>query len=74
MNKIRLWDEGITSNQRITVRSDDCPLNDISLPVDRSRPLAFPGTPMLLISGWVGLAFYRKWQPKPKAKSGSPVP
>jgi hypothetical protein len=67
MKKISLWDEGISSNQRITVRADDFPLNDVSLPIDSSQPLAFPGTPVLLISGLVGLAFYRKWQPTPKS-------
>ena len=67
MKKISLWDEGISSNQRITVRADDFPLSDVSLPMDSSQPLACPGAPVLLISGLVGLAFYRKRQSKPES-------
>jgi hypothetical protein len=55
------------SNQRITVHAEDFPLDDVSLPIESSQPLAFPGAPVLLISGLVGLAFYRKGQPKPKS-------
>lgn len=67
MQKIRLWDEGISANQRITVRTDDFPFNEVCLPIDGSQPLALPGTPVLLISGLVGLAFYWKRQPKPQS-------
>ena len=67
MKKIILWDEGISSDQEITVGADDFPLNKVSLPSDSSQPLAFPGAPVLLIPGLVGQAFYRKWQPKPKS-------
>ncbi len=74
MKKISLWDEGISADQRITACTDDFPLNDISLPIDSSQSLACPGAPLLLISGLVGLAFYRKRQPTPKAQSRLPVP
>ena len=67
MKKISLWDEGISSDQRITIHADDFPLNDVSLSTDRSQPLAFPGASVFLTSGLVGLAFYRKRQPKPKS-------
>ena len=66
MRNISLWDDGI-SNQTITVCDDDFPLNEVSLPIDSPQPPVFPGTPVLLISGLPGLAFYRKRQPKPKS-------
>ena len=59
MRNIRLWDEGI-SNQTITVWDDDFPLNEVSLPIDSPQPPDFPGTPVLLIPGLPGPAFYQK--------------
>ena len=65
MGNIILWDDGI-SNQTITIRDDDFPLNEVSPPIDSPQPLAIPGTPVLLGSGLRGLAFYRSASPNLK--------
>ncbi len=67
MRNISLWDEGIT-NQPLTVCDNTFPFSEVSLPLASPQTPVFSGAPVLLISGWLGPAFYWKLQPRPTSK------
>jgi hypothetical protein len=66
MDEIILWDEGIGSDQEITVRAEDCSVNEERVSRDGSSAPASPDTPLSLVSGLGGQGLFRMWQPKPK--------